>query len=88
MAKLLMACGIGGNRDAIICISHPSKYIGSVYGEAFDVGLAQKFIWYPEFVIYFPPGRSGSYWAEIYISDTLELQPETIRAIAVPFTLA
>lgn len=82
-----MALGIGGNRDAIICISRPSEYTGSIFGEIFEVGFAQKFIWYPELVLFFPPGLSGVYWTEIYISDTLELQPETIRAVTVPFTI-
>ena len=85
MAKLVMALRIGGNQDAIVCISRPSEYVGSIYGEVFEIGLAQKFIWYPERVLFFPPGHSGSYWTEIYVSDTLELQPETIRAIIVPF---
>ena len=87
MAKLLMALRIGGNRDAAICISRPTDYIGSIFGEAFEVGLAQRFIWYPDLVFFFPPGCLGSYWTEIYVSDTLELQPETVRAIVVPFTI-
>ncbi|NJO50260.1 MAG: hypothetical protein HC840_13395 [Leptolyngbyaceae cyanobacterium RM2_2_4] len=87
MAKLMMALRIGGNQDAVICVSRPLNYIGSIFGEVFDTGLAQKFIWYPDFILFFPPGRLGNYWTEIYASDTLELQPETVRAIAVPFTI-
>jgi len=83
----MMALRIGGTQDAAICISRPSDYIGSIFGEVFDIGFAQKFIWYPDFVLFFPPGCLGSYWTEIYASDTLELQPETIRAIVVPFTI-
>jgi hypothetical protein len=86
MAKLVMSLEISGNQDAAICISRPSEYIGAIFGEVFETGFAQKFIWYPELVLFFPPGRLGSYWTEIYISDTLELQSETIRAIVVPFT--
>lgn len=82
----MMALGIGGNQDAMICLSHPSDSIRSIVGEVFEIGLAQKFIWYPELVLFFPPGRLGSYWTEIYLSDTLELQPDTLRAIVVPYT--
>jgi hypothetical protein len=86
MAKLMMALRTGGSRNASINISRPSEYVREVIGEVFATGIAQKFIWYPDFIIFFPLGRSGNHWTEIYASDTLELQPETVRAIAVPFT--
>lgn len=87
MAKLMTALKIGGNRDAIVCVSRPRESVGSIFGEVFEIGLAQKFIWYPDLVLFFPPGRLGDYWTEIYTSATLELQPETVQAIVVPFTI-
>ncbi|NJL23534.1 MAG: hypothetical protein HC895_26355 [Leptolyngbyaceae cyanobacterium SM1_3_5] len=82
-----MSLRIGGSRDAAICVSRPSDYVGSIFGEPFETELAQKFIWYPDLVLFFPPGRLGSYWTEIYVADAIELQPETIRSIVVPFTI-
>jgi hypothetical protein len=88
MPKLLMALQVGGMARAFT-VSHPPiampEEINAVSGEAWDTGFRQGFIWYPTFVQFFPPGSLGSYWTEIYTSETLELQPETIRAIVVPF---
>lgn len=84
----MMSLKLGGTQDPIIYVAHPSEYLRTIFGEAFDIGLAQKFIWYPGFVLFFPPGRLGSYWVEIYTSSKLEIQAETIRAIAVPFTVS
>ncbi|MBD2058861.1 hypothetical protein H6F88_23135 [Oculatella sp. FACHB-28] len=87
MAKLMMALKTGGSRNALISVSRPSDYVRDVFWEVFVTGAAQKFIWFPDFILFFPLRRSGNYWTEIYASDTLELQPETVRAIAVPFTI-
>ncbi|NJN59249.1 MAG: hypothetical protein HC879_18000 [Leptolyngbyaceae cyanobacterium SL_5_9] len=87
MAKLMMALRTGSSQDAPVSIARPSEYVIEVFGEVFVTGAAQKFIWYPDFISFFPLGRSGNHWTEIYASDILELQPETVRAIAVPFTI-
>lgn len=87
MSKLFMSLDIGSTLARTISVSHPPEQLATYTPEAWDIGCAQGFIWYPHYVLFFPPGDLGSYWVEIYISDTLELQPETIRAIAVPFTV-
>ena len=87
MPKLFMSMYIGSSLARTIGVSHPPEQLATYTPEAWDIGFAQGFIWYPHYVLFFPPGELGSYWVEIYISDTLELQPETIRAIAVPFSV-
>ena len=78
MSKLLMALKVGSVCGRTIGVSHPPEELATYTREAWDIGFAQGFIWYPHYVLFFPPGELGSYWVEIYISDTLELQPETI----------
>ncbi|NJN57491.1 MAG: hypothetical protein HC879_08305 [Leptolyngbyaceae cyanobacterium SL_5_9] len=91
MPKLFMALHLGGTLARIFTVSHPPtdapERINAISDEAWDTGFRQGFIWYPTFVQFFPPGSFGSYWTEIYTSETLELQSDTIRAIVVPFTV-
>ncbi len=87
MSKLLMALKVGSVCGRTIGVSHPPEELATYTREAWDIGFAQGFIWYPHYVLFFPPVSLGSYWVEIYTCDPLRLQPETIRAIAVPFTV-
>lgn len=91
MAKLLMALSLGSTLARTFSVFHPPEAlpetIAGISSEAWDTGFIQGFIWYPHFVQFFPPGSFGGYWTEIYTSDTLELQSDTIRAIVVPFTI-
>jgi hypothetical protein len=91
MSKLLTAFHVGSTLGRTFSVSHsleaPPGTINAISREAWDAGFRQGFIWYPTFVQFLPPGSFGSYWTEIHTSEKLELQSETSRAIAVPFTV-
>ena len=87
MSKLVMALHLSSTAARIISVSQPPYDYAEIFDKDWDVGFRQGFIWYPHCVTFLPPGDVGGYWIEIYTSDVLNLQPDTAKAIAVPFTI-
>ena len=61
----------------------PLKFYGN--DEAIIAYTKQGFFWYPNCVGFETRGEIGGCWVIIYISDHLELEPDTERAIVIPY---
>ena len=48
----------------------------------------QHFAWFPSAVTFFPLGESGTYWVEVLLSDSYEIERKADFAVLLPFIVA
>ena len=61
MPKLFMSLDIGSTLARTISVSHPPEQLATYTPEAWDIGCAQGFIWYPNFLGFVTRGEVGAY---------------------------
>ena len=68
-----------------VMVVHPSGPYGDMPNEGYHARDIQGFAWYANCVTF--DLVHGDSWLKIYHSRQLDIQPETTRAIVVPFTV-
>ncbi|NEZ64144.1 hypothetical protein D0962_15325 [Leptolyngbyaceae cyanobacterium CCMR0082] len=68
-----------------VMVVHPSGPYGDMPNEGYHARDVQGFAWYPNCVTF--DLANGDSWLTVYHSQKLEIQPETTRAILVPFNV-
>jgi hypothetical protein len=50
-----------------------------------EIDVAQRFMWWPDFVCFLPVSDFGAYHVEVWQASNVEVDSDTVRAILVPF---
>lgn len=86
MTKLIFDYQTGGYGS--IYIIYPSIELPDLPHSDWELSISQGFIWYPDYVAFGSRGQLFSYWAKVYLADSISLRSDDIaRAILLPFTV-
>lgn len=86
MAKLIKEFELSNNYTSTIHIVKSQDYLCPMDTiKEVNTIHDQGFVWYKNFVGFLGMSDTRAYWVRIFVSDNLELEPDTRRAIVVPF---